>query len=201
MDAATDWVVSGGRYALDFDGVNDYVLGPSLTPIAISLSAWVYFTTDSSQVFIAKRNATDYSWEMGRNAGNDQLLVRINANTNVATGGNLPINTWLHIGGTYDGVTIRAYVGGLEVGTFSYSTAIAVNTVQTTFGARALFVGAESFFPLQMDDVRIYSRAIPFAEMRLLATRRGIAYERRKRRSVYVPRTSSLRRKVLTGQV
>ena len=25
MDAATDWVVSGGRYALDFDGSNDYV--------------------------------------------------------------------------------------------------------------------------------------------------------------------------------
>ena len=25
MDAATDWVVDGGRYALDFDGSNDYV--------------------------------------------------------------------------------------------------------------------------------------------------------------------------------
>lgn len=176
MDAATDWVsdtTSGGIRALDFDGTNDFVSCPSVNVAAISVSCWVRFTTDSSQVFMAKRSNTAYSWEIGRNAGNDQVLFRINDNTNAATGGSLPINTWLHVGGTYEGSVITAYVGGVSVGTLSYSTPINSNAVGITLGARANFPGAESFFPLRLDDCRVFNRAITATEMAKLASKRG----------------------------
>jgi hypothetical protein len=150
------------------------------------MSLWVYFTTDVSHVFLAKRDATDYSWEIGRNAGNDQLLVRINSNTNVATGGNLPINTWLHVAGTYDNSTIRAYINGVLVNEVVYSTAISVNATALTLGARALFAGAESFFPLKIDDARIYNRALTPPEIRQLASRRGIGLQSTPRHTDYL---------------
>jgi hypothetical protein len=185
MDAASDWVASNGM-ALDFDGSDDYVLLPSVNLPKITMSLWVYFTTDVSHVFLAKRDATDYSWEIGRNAGNDQLLVRINSNTNVATGGNLPINTWLHVAGTYDNSTIRAYINGVLVNEVVYSTAISVNVTALTLGARALFAGAESFFPLKIDDARIYNRALTPPEIRQLASRRGIGLQPTPRHTDYI---------------
>jgi hypothetical protein len=168
MDAATDWVSdngAGGIRALDFDGLNDYILAPSINYASISISFWAYFTTDASHVFIAKRSNTSYSWEIGRNAGNDQVLVRINDNANVATGGNLTINNWHHIVGTYDGSNIRAYVNGSLVATTAYATAITISSVQTTLAARALFPGAESFFTMRLDDFRIFNQAISLSDV------------------------------------
>lgn len=57
MDAATDWVMSGGKTALDFDGLNDYVsFGSSVVntlingATAVMLSMWVrYATLDALQ--------------------------------------------------------------------------------------------------------------------------------------------------------
>lgn len=163
MDAATDWVSdtsAGGVRALDFDGVNDFVSCPSINVASITVSAWVRFTTDVSHVFLAKRSNTAYSWEIGRNAGNDQLMFRINDNTNVATGGNLTLDTWHHVCGTYNATTIVAYLNGISVGTLAYSTAIASNAVGITLGARANFPGAEAFLPLRLDDMRIFNTAL-----------------------------------------
>ncbi len=44
MDAATDWVVDGGRYALDFDGTNDRLdLASSVTFSGdFTLNIWIY---------------------------------------------------------------------------------------------------------------------------------------------------------------
>jgi hypothetical protein len=175
----TVWTASEGRTALSFDGTDDYGVNNSINLPQFTLSAWVFVTTDVSHVFVAKRNATDYSWEMGRSAANDQLLVRINANTNVATGGLINLNTWTHVAGSFDGSTIRAYVNGALVNEAAYTTPVAVNAVQTTYGARALFAGAEAFFPLSMDSIMIHNRPLHNAEIRLLAFRRGIAYEPR----------------------
>ena len=53
MDAATDWVVDGGHYALDFDGTNDYVsIGKSdvyLTSGPISICGWCKTSASDSQ--------------------------------------------------------------------------------------------------------------------------------------------------------
>ena len=40
MDAATDWVVDGGQYALDFDGSNDYVDARQTLTGAFTISMW-----------------------------------------------------------------------------------------------------------------------------------------------------------------
>lgn len=192
MDPATDWVAdsgAGGTRALDFDGVNDFVSSPAINVSSISVAAWVYFTTDVSHVFVAKRSNTNYSWEIGRNAGNDQLLFRINNNANVATGGNLNVNNWHHIVGTYNGTTITAFANGYSVGTFTYSTAIASNAVGITLGARANFPGAESFFPLRLDDIRIFHQALDASDVSYLwnsGNGRGRVANQRRRNNTFI---------------
>jgi hypothetical protein len=177
MDAATDWVAdtgAGGIRALDFDGTNQYVLAPSINYPSISISLWVRFFGDSSHVYIAKRSNTSYSWEIGRSSITDRVLVRINDNANVASGGVLSVDTWHHIVGTYDGANIKAYIDGNLVATTAYSTAITTSSVQTTLAARALFPGAEEFFPLRLDDIRIFDQALNAADaLALFAGGRG----------------------------
>jgi hypothetical protein len=46
MDAATDWVVDGGQYALDFDGSNDFV-SVNIVPIAGACSIAFWFKPSS----------------------------------------------------------------------------------------------------------------------------------------------------------
>jgi hypothetical protein len=81
-----------------------------------------------------------------------------------------------------------------------YSTAISVNVTALTLGARALFAGAESFFPLKIDDARIYNRSLTPPEIRQLASKRGIGLQPRPKQFTYYQFPSgSKRRRILTG--
>jgi len=55
MDAATDWLVTAGQYALDFDGVDDYIplsgnLFSGLSAFTVSMWARPRTTTDRIEI-------------------------------------------------------------------------------------------------------------------------------------------------------
>lgn len=87
----------------------------------------------------------------------------------------------------YDGQTNKTYLDGILAASVLYSAA---NIQQSTlnFGAIDASSGLYYFTNVRMDDLRIYNRVLSNNEIRLLATRRGIAYEMapRRRSSVLV---------------
>ena len=79
-----------------------------------------------------------------------------------ATGAVLPLSTWTHVAGTYNGTTIRLYVNGVQVGTSAFTGVIGTSTGALRIGGNSLW---GEFFQGQIDEVRIYNRALTAAEL------------------------------------
>jgi hypothetical protein len=78
------------------------------------------------------------------------------------------VDTWVHIAGVYDGATWRLYRNGVEVGTGGDTGAVTVNEVWA-LGARSRS-SVDRYFHGEIDDVRIYKRALSAAEILALTT-------------------------------
>jgi hypothetical protein len=69
----------------------------------------------------------------------------------------LPLNTWTHLAGTYDGTTMLFYVNGIQVNSVAQTGAIATST-------SPLFIGGDSisgqYWTGLIDEVRVYNRAL-----------------------------------------
>jgi hypothetical protein len=83
---------------------------------------------------------------------------------------------WHHVAVTNSGTAWRVYFDGIEKVSTSY--------MQTNTQAGFIRIAAYNETPVRnaskgmfMDDIRVYSRALSLDEIRLLATRRAIAYE------------------------
>ena len=75
--------------------------------------------------------------------------------SNGAEGGSISVGAWNYAAITYDGTTVKDYLNGQLVG----AAALALNTASTALhiGGPPLF---NSYFKGDIDDVRIYSRAL-----------------------------------------
>ena len=74
----------------------------------------------------------------------------------------LTANTWAHLAATYDGATMRLYVNGAQVASQAQTGAIATSTNPLQIGGDSLYGG---YFAGQIDEVRIYDRALNIAEI------------------------------------
>lgn len=188
MDAATDWVVNAGQYALDLDGTNDFVQTAVNLPSTgdFTFSAW-FRSTQASEGNIFSNNAG----QSGRcdikaislNGSVYNAFVFINGTPNLSLFGTSQTNdaVWHSLAVSRLGTLFSLYVDGrLE------STATSSNAIDTAtpfrIGASANTTQLLSGF---FDSVMLNNRALSPAEIRILATHRGIAFERHKRRSVF----------------
>ena len=197
MDAAVNWVVSGGRYALDFDGVDDLVSFatiPALSTIA-SQSFWFRRGGISQHcpgmgVGVIASSANRFVIQVW----NDGVIYVSFGGSNWGSFASNDLN-WHHIAAVYDGsqssnaTRLRVWLDGSQV-SLSYTGTIPATIgsyttmrIGQTFAGAAL--GADPFGIGLFDSAMIHNRIMPESEIRLLASRRGIAYERRKRRSVF----------------
>src|SRR5262249_25047021 len=74
----------------------------------------------------------------------------------------LPVNTWTHLAGTYDGTTLRLYVNGTLVASQAASGTITTSTGAVRLGGNAVW---GEYFRGRIDDVRIFNRALSQAEV------------------------------------
>jgi len=190
MDAASDWVVSGGRGALDFDGTNGYVQANKIAIItAFSVSFWINpaSVAISNRMIIGEWSATNAnrSWIIstensfgsrivfGTDSGSQNNLSRTTNNV-------LSVGTWQNYVAVFPGsYSLTLHLNGVSLpltdvikGSFAYNT---TSTDPLTIGRQ--FGGASTEFQGQLDDIRIYNRSLTPSEIQLLARRRGIAYE------------------------
>jgi hypothetical protein len=80
----------------------------------------------------------------------------------------LPTDTWIHVASTYNGSTLTVWVDGTRVGSRAVSGRTCRNNRPLAVGAKNYPAAGppEAFWDGQLDDVRIYRRALTAAEIR-----------------------------------
>lgn len=137
-----------------------------------SLAAW--FKTSTSSVFhgIAASNS-DLNSEAGgivlRITNDDVVSVLVNGGDGARidnTGGTTVTDgSWYHLAATYDGSIVRLYLNGSEVENSAYSTTITGMTPFFIGKYRWEDTGDDFDDPGQVDDVRVYDRALSQTEI------------------------------------
>ena len=167
LQGGSSWTTSG-KYgnAISFNGTNAYVNVPNSSSVqlttAMTLEAWV----NPSQ-----RKGV---WRDVIYKGNDNYYLEADSTSGKpATGGStfggplfgtaaLTTNTWTHFAGTYDGMTLRLYVNGTQVGSRAQTGPIAISTNALQIGGDSIY---GQYFPGKIDEIRIYNRALSATEI------------------------------------
>ena len=190
------WGVSGGRQALSFDGSNDYVdCGDVLnqTTNDFTLSVWIKTTQTSRGYILSKQEfsaAAGYHLEIN-GTGVGKARVGISDGTNAAfdsTSTGYNDGGWHHVLVVFDRSGVATfYKDGIADGSSSIVTASGdtSNTQPFVIGANSDHVNA--LYTGQLSGIRVYNRALSLNEIRLLAQRPGIAYERAPRKFYSLP--------------
>ena len=195
LQVAGTWVTPGkvGPYALSLNGTSQYAKvddNDCLDPgTAITLSAWVKPTnptTYTTQYIIKKATmnggAAGNGYELSLSSAG-RVFVRFNQGTSADTfrinsSTSYPLNgsAWMHVAATYNGTTMRLYVNGVEeCRNPTGDTPCSNKAGPASIAANALFLGlgaqgdGVSKFQGQMDEARIYNRALSECEIRVLA--------------------------------
>ena len=215
MDPGTDWVPSGGKLALDFDGSNDYVDipdSPSLNPTKqITICCWYYSrglpssTTPFTYCLLGKTTsvvAEPYpAFDIrGSSTSTLELAIAIGTQFKTVSLGTITQNTWTFIAATYNGAVLAGYRNGVLVQSSSQSGDIGTTTNPLRLGDNPGF--SPRFYNGQLDDIRIYNRALTPSEIRLLYTGgRGVGLmpERIKHRRKTTAAATNRRRRIICG--
>jgi hypothetical protein len=201
MDAATDWVVDGGRYSLDFDASNDFAdLGSSqflTVGQPYTLSWWEKITSSANTyqsrfslsaggnvrlLVLRTKDAVQYSpLAFGYAPANNHTSV-ITAPTVVAS-----VGIWNHfvIGSQSFGITAAnlCVVSGVSL-PLTFKVPGFTSIQRNGIGWDGVDNGSECL----IDDVRLYGRQLSVEEAKLLyfgGLGRGIAYTPRRKRRIY----------------
>src|SRR5262249_25604503 len=88
------------------------------------------------------------------------------ASANVYGTGALPVNTWSHLAGTYDGATMKFYVNGVLVSSRAQSGAVTASTGALSIGGDQItHDSGPHYWAGLIDEVRIYNRALSATEV------------------------------------
>lgn len=184
MDAGSDWVINGGRYGLDMDGTNDHVVLTQSYSAAVSCSLWVFarnITNANGEYFFGRWEAVLQDFYVG--AFSSGWIARsANATPTQSALLSTPatINRWTHLCLTRSASTLSLTVDGRTTVTTSAVGFQGADVANTFIGRLSPATGF--YANAIIDDVRVYHRVINHTENRLLASRRGIAYELASRR-------------------
>ncbi|HVT09308.1 MAG TPA: LamG domain-containing protein [Polyangia bacterium] len=180
LDPDAAWVADGpeGR-ALAPQG-KAYVLVPqsnsiNMVTMAVTVAAWIYIDGSITEY------ATAISRQIGTSYGQHYHL---SINSSMAptlflttpTSGQVYISngavtvapkTWVHIAGTYDGITGRLFVNGVQVASSPVAGPFAVETNPVILSGNGNAAGPDytERIPGRLDDVMLYHRALSPGEI------------------------------------
>jgi len=214
MDAAGDWVTSQGRYALDFDGSNDYVqttLVPSDGNSNMTFCCWCKYTAASQFAgLIYWRNSAFpfnfMAFGVIANSSGDPGARLFGQDNDSSTSSRFAMSTsdyndgkWHHAAAVRNAASMTLYVDGATVTTATGTRPDIYHSAPVFIGSRANSSTSVGTFNGQIDDARIYNRDLSANEIRLLSSRRGIAYELAPRRRSSSAVQFNRRRRLLLG--
>jgi len=178
--------ILGSSFLLD--GVNDHIRVPNSGNLnlttALTLGAWVNPSTRGTYDSIIDKwdvafgiNQRSFTFSIHPNGEAYLTLDALGTSTLVgiafSTNTTVPLNTWTHVAGTYDGAFVRIYINGVLKGQTAYTSGIKSSTDDLGIGG---FVGGASLgdvgspFAGRIDEAVIYNRALSPSEIVTLAT-------------------------------
>jgi hypothetical protein len=189
MDAATDWVVDGGQYALDFDGSNDQVatLGKLPTTASRTVTQWVYGRSSATQ-YCFGAGLTQYTqgWFFGLENGGQLTITQFGLAIKESAA--FPLNAWQFIGASHNGNAWTLYRNGVSVNT---------GTMTTSPTAHPIFIGSYGgggYWNGLVDESVVWNRQLTPNEVRTLYNLgRGGMLERKRRRRYYSVQADAVR--------
>jgi hypothetical protein len=127
---------------------------------AITISAWLYPTGyDGNEGIFNKDTQTAYGLVLSSSAGRPRfkaLIGGVITNCDAPAGtGVLPLNTWTHVTGLYDGNSIKIYINSKLMNSCAITGLIGTNSTQPTTS----FGSASGDFQGKIDDIRVYNYA------------------------------------------
>ena len=155
--------------ALSFDGVNDIVTvadAPSLDlTTGMTLEAWVRPTvvTNWRTVLLKEQpGQLVYGMYANNNGNRPSAHAFVGGDRELRGAARLTANVWTHLAATYDGATLRIFVGGSQSATLAVSGSILTSNNPLRIGGNTIW---SEWFSGLIDDVRIYNRALTAGEI------------------------------------
>ena len=155
------WITTGKfGNGLSFNGTTARVTVPDSNSLdlttGMTLEAWVYPTAGGNWRDVIYKGPDDIYYLEGSSTGGPPAVGGTFASP-LAGASALPLNTWSHVAGTYDGTTLRLYVNGVQVSSRPLATQIATSTGALSIGGDALY---GQYFAGRIDEIRIYNTAL-----------------------------------------
>lgn len=181
------WSRGLNNNALKFDGINDYVAISRLKydrrgiP-AVTVAAWLRTTKAFDQVIVSFDQGEYWQLAINGSMADDGqigwLLMTDAGVTGVRSSSRIDDGSWHHVAGVFDNGRLTVCVDGAVSGTGAGGRSFGRGTTRYGFlGISSLADrfdgtrGASAFFNGELDDVRIYDRALSQAEISQLAFR------------------------------
>ena len=164
-------VSSAGRFgsALSFDGINDWVTVPDTNSLdltnAMTLEAWVRPSALSGwRTVVMKEQAGGLVYGLYANSDGNRPSVHAFVTSEQDTRGTaqLALNTWTHVGATFDGTTLRLYVNGVLISSRALSGSLLTSTAALRIGGNGPW---GEWFSGLIDEVRVYRRVLTATEI------------------------------------
>ena len=182
------WAASKGRYSLQFTKASNTSVNLNVSvpkPAAAGSMAFYFLPIAAGASYCALLMAGENDGIYHYSGTSIDVYPYSLGGLNIFTAGE-----WHHFGMTWDNTTARLFIDGVQ----KASTALNPLFTVANFCSEANEAGNGN-----LDDVRIYNRALSAQEIRTLATRRGIAYEMAPRRRSSVQVTTNRRRRIIIG--
>ncbi|MBZ0254682.1 BNR-4 repeat-containing protein, partial [bacterium] len=167
--AQDGWTPSDG---IQFNGSNQYIQIDSLNGFngdEFTLEAWIKLNhNDGSQIFI-NRGAASEDFTFYLYNGKIRMLAQDASGYSHANADPPPAGEWFHCVGVFDNGTKRLYYNGELKASASGPFRSVQNGSPLTIGALLNGFAAERFLDGQMENIRIWNRALPQQEIAALA--------------------------------
>jgi hypothetical protein len=157
--------------ALAFAGSNSLVTVSDSASLdlttGMTLAAWIFPTTELSswKSIITKERTGGLTYALHANSATEKpntVLYISGGNRHLNAGSRLPANRWTHLATTYDGLTQRIFVNGVQVGSRSQKGSIEATAEPLRIGGNTV---TGRYFKGVIDEVRIYDGALSQADI------------------------------------
>jgi len=129
----------------------------------ITIAAWIKANSLGGRIVDKITAGGNDGYMLDTNGGK----IRLIACGSVSSTSNVPLNSWVHVAGVYDGSKGYVYINGVLSGSANISGSIPTNNMSLIIGSAH---NEDIFFDGLIDDVLIYNRSLTASEIQSLAS-------------------------------